>query len=253
MKHFRMLAAGLCSAVLLCGFAIPAYAYSDSGNEEPPVVEETPPPEPAPTITPGEGFSEDGNLVTRDLLYDAATNKQFITVETSGGNTFYIVIDYDKPVDEDGEQYHTYFLNMVDEADLLAALEAAGGELPVCSCTEKCAPGAIHTDCEVCAVNMTECAGTAPEPAPVTEPVEEPEPEPQQKSNTGTLLLILAVAVLAAVQAGTSKSTARSMKKLLYPKRITARNWPIMTIPRTMGRLGTRTIPKARIMNEIYK
>ena len=32
MKHFRMLAAGLCSAVLLCGFAIPAYAYSDSGN-----------------------------------------------------------------------------------------------------------------------------------------------------------------------------------------------------------------------------
>ena len=110
MKHFRMLAAGLCSAVLLCGSAIPAYAYSDSGNEEPPVVEETPAPEPAPTITPGEGFSEDGNLVTRDLLYDAATNKQFITVETSGGNTFYIVIDYDKPVDEDGEQYHTCLL-----------------------------------------------------------------------------------------------------------------------------------------------
>ncbi|NSD66300.1 DUF4366 domain-containing protein, partial [Fusicatenibacter saccharivorans] len=76
------------------------------------------------------------------------------------------------------------------------ALEAAGGELPACSCTEKCAPGAINTDCEVCATNMTECAGTAPEPAPVTEPVEEPEPEPQQKSNTGTLLLILAVAVL---------------------------------------------------------
>lgn len=140
MKHFRMLAVGLCSAVLLCCFAIPAYAYSDSGNEEPPVVEETPAPEPAPTITPGEGFSEDGNLVTRDLLYDAATNKQFITVETSGGNTFYIVIDYDKPVDEDGEQYHTYFLNMVDEADLLAALEAAGGELPACSCTENVRP-----------------------------------------------------------------------------------------------------------------
>ena len=190
MKHFRMLAAGLCSAVLLCGFAIPAYAYSDGGNEEPPVVEETPAPEPAPTITPGEGFSEDGNLVTRDLLYDAATNKQFITVETSGGNTFYIVIDYDKPVDEDGEQYHTYFLNMVDEADLLAALEAAGGELPACSCTEKCALGAIHTDCEVCATNMTECAGTAPEPAPVTEPAEEPE----TGGSMGTLLLILAVA-----------------------------------------------------------
>ena len=37
-----------------------------------------------------EGFSEDGNLVTRDLLYDAATNKQYITVETNGGSTFYL-------------------------------------------------------------------------------------------------------------------------------------------------------------------
>ena len=144
----------------------------------------------------GAALTPDGNLSLVDDIGGTASGKQFITVETSGGNTFYIVIDYDKPVDEDGEQYHTYFLNMVDEADLLAALEAAGGELPACSCTEKCAPGAIHTDCEVCAVNMTECAGTAPEPAPVTEPAEEPEPEPQQKSNTGTLLLILAVAVL---------------------------------------------------------
>ena len=59
------------------------------------------------------------------------------------------------------DRYHTYFLNMVDEADLLAALEAAGGELPACSCTEKCAPGAINTDCEVCAVNMTECAAVS--------------------------------------------------------------------------------------------
>ncbi len=92
-----------------------------------------------------------------------ATNKQFITVETSGGNTFYIVIDYDKPVDEDGEQYHTYFLNMVDEADLLAALEAAGGELPACSCAEKCAPWEPSIRiATVCAVNMSECAGKLP-------------------------------------------------------------------------------------------
>ena len=85
------------------------------------MTEETPAPE--PTIEPGEGFSEEGNLVTRDLLYDEHTNKQFITVQTSGGNTFYIVIDYDKPVDEEGEQYETYFFSVVDEADLLAAAE----------------------------------------------------------------------------------------------------------------------------------
>ena len=196
MKHFRMLAAGLCSAVLLCGFAIPAYAYSDSGNEEPPVVEETPAPEPAPTITPGEGFSEDGNLVTRDLLYDKATNKQFITVQTSGGNTFYIVIDYDKPVDEEGEQYETYFFSVVDEADLLAALEAAGGELPACSCTEKCAPGAIHTDCEVCAVNMTECVGKEAKPEVPTEPTEPAAEEPEKKSGVGGILVVLLIVSL---------------------------------------------------------
>ena len=164
-KWMKKLTAALCAAVLMCGMAVTAYAGGGEEWDGLAPVEALP----TETVDPGEGFTEDGNLVTRDLLYDKATNKQFITVQTSGGSTFYIVIDYDKPVDEDGEQYHTYFLNMVDEADLLAALEAAGGELPACSCTEKCAPGAIHTDCEVCAVNMTECAGTAPEPEPQTD------------------------------------------------------------------------------------
>lgn len=115
MKRFQVLTAALCAAVLLCGFSVPAYAYAGGGEGEDygdPTME-TPAPE--PTITPGEGFSEEGNLVTRDLLYDEHTNKQFITVQTSGGNTFYIVIDYDKPVDEEGEQYETYFFSVVDE------------------------------------------------------------------------------------------------------------------------------------------
>ena len=57
------------------------------------------------------------------MLYDKATNKQFITVQTKNGNTFFIVIDYDAPMNEDEEQYQTYFLNMVDESDLLALLD----------------------------------------------------------------------------------------------------------------------------------
>ena len=97
MKRFRVMAAALCAAVLLCGFSVPAYAYADGGEGadygDPTMTEETPAPEPEPTIEPGEGFSEEGNLVTRDLLYDEHTNKQFITVQTAGGNTFYIVID----------------------------------------------------------------------------------------------------------------------------------------------------------------
>ena len=206
MKKYRVLTAALCAAFLLCGMTAPAYAYSDEptgGYEEtdpaPTVedttVEETPTPE--PTLEPGEGFSEEGNLVTRDLLYDKHTNKQFITVQTSGGNTFYIVIDYDKPVNEEEEQYQTYFLSTVDEDDLLAAIEKAGGELPACTCTEKCAAGAVNTDCPVCATNMTECAGVAPEPEP-TEP-EEPEaqePEPETGGGMGPILLILAVALV---------------------------------------------------------
>ena len=199
MKRFRVMAAALCAAVLLCGFSVPAYAYADGGEGEdygePPMTEETPAPE--PTIEPGEGFSEEGNLVTRDLLYDKHTNKQFITVQTAGGNTFYIVIDYDKPVDEDGEQYETYFFSMVDEGDLLAAAEAAGVEQAVCSCPEKCVAGAVNTDCPVCALNMTECAGVEPEPEPTE--TEEPAPDedkPETGGNMGMLLLVLAVAVI---------------------------------------------------------
>ena len=84
------------------------------------------------------------------------------------------------------------------EADLLAAIQAAGGELPECSCADKCAVGAINTDCTVCAVNMGECQGKAPEPAPTMEP--EPDPEPEQPKNSGeTLLLVLAVVVIGGV------------------------------------------------------
>lgn len=193
-RKMRMLSAALCAAVLLGGMSVTAYAgggdeYMDYETE--PVVET----EPEPTIKPGAGFTEEGNIATRDLLYDKHTNKQFITVETKGGNTFYIVIDYDKPVDEEGEQYHTYFLNPVDEADLLAALEAAGGELPVCECAEHCAVGAINTDCPVCATNMTECVGAVPEPEPDPEPVED-EPVNEESGGAGMLILVLAVLVI---------------------------------------------------------
>ena len=189
-KRIKMLTAALCAVVLLCGFSVTAYAGGGPEWEGLDPAEETTTPE--PTIEPGEGFTEEGNLVTRDLLYDEHTNKQFITVQTSGGSTFYIVIDYDKPVDEEGEQYETYFLGVADEADLLAAFESAGGELPTCTCAEKCAAGAVNTDCPVCAANMTECAGVEPEP----EPAEDPEPEAKAGFPAGTLLLALAVVVI---------------------------------------------------------
>mgnify|MGYP001609380501 CR=1 FL=1 len=195
-KRIKMLTAAFCAAVLLCGFSVTAYAGGGPEWEGLDPAEETTTPE--PTIEPGEGFTEEGSLVTRDLLYDEHTNKQFITVQTSGGSTFYIVIDYDKPVDEEGEQYETYFFSQVDESDFLAALEASGGKLPACTCTEKCAAGAVNTDCPVCATNMTECVGVEPEPVEDTEPVDDPEPEQPEDTdgNMGTILLILAIAAV---------------------------------------------------------
>lgn len=152
---------------------------------------------PAPTTEPitkedGTGFTQNGNSVTRDLLYDKYSNKQFITIETRNGETFYLVIDYDKPLDEDGERYETYFLNLVDEADLLALIDG-DKQTPVCSCTTKCEAGAVNTSCEVCKTNMTECTGKEKvvEKVPEVTPEPEIEPEPEKKSSGGAVALLL--------------------------------------------------------------
>ena len=191
MKKLRLLLITLCVSVLMGSMAVTAYA---GGGEE---WDGLDPVEPLPTETvdPGEGFTEDGNLVTRDLLYDKATNKQFITVQTSGGNTFYIVIDYDKPTDEDGEQYQTHFLNMVDEADLLALTKDGESIVPACSCTDKCAVGKINTGCKVCRTNMSECAGKE-----VTEPTQQPaepaETAPEKSANGAGLVVVVLLLLL---------------------------------------------------------
>ena len=78
----------------------------------------------------GTAYSPSGNMKTLDLLYSKATHKQFITIETRKGEVYYLVIDYDKPIDEDGERYETYFLNAVDDRDLLAVLDEADKPTP---------------------------------------------------------------------------------------------------------------------------
>jgi len=167
-KKFRFLTVlAVCVMVLSC-FSVTAFAYADDTDQNLPVTEATQPeqqPEttPAPEKSKGEPIDDEGNAYTRDLLYDKATNKQFITVQTKSGNTFFIVIDYDAPINEDEEQYQTYFLNMVDESDLLALLDDdTAAALTTCNCKEKCAAGQVNTDCPVCKTNMSECTGTAP-------------------------------------------------------------------------------------------
>ncbi len=173
--------------------------YWSQGSTPPQDVEQTgqPSAEPSaqPTPQPGEPLSQGSEFSTRDLLYDKDTHKQFITVEGRDGNIFYIVIDYDAPVNEKEEQYQTYFLNKVDEADLAALVEQ--GEPVACSCTDKCHAGAVNTSCPLCAVNMTECVGKEPEPsAPVESQQPDADPEPVKKADSnGLLLVVLAVAL----------------------------------------------------------
>ena len=141
-------------------------------------------------------FTPDGNLTLIDDFLqievpgDEETEqveKQFITVQSKNGNTFYIVID------RNGETENVYFLNLVDEADLMALMESEDGETaaPTCSCTDKCVVGAINTNCEICRTNMSECTGKEPvvDPEP-TEPVEEPTEEPKS-TNFMPIIVVL--------------------------------------------------------------
>lgn len=183
----RLMASLLTMLLCLTVFSTTAFAGG------PDYVEPTEEPVPEETITPGEPLSEESDISTRDLLYDKATNKQFLTITDREGNIFYLVIDYDSPVSEDEEQYKTYFLNPVDTDDLTALAEEAETEPVACTCTEKCVAGSIDMDCPVCAANMTECAGKAPEPVATEEPVtEEPkEPEPSSGMNPAVLAVLL--------------------------------------------------------------
>ena len=85
-KGIRLLAALAFCFTLCFSFTLPAFAYAEDTEQELPVTEATQPeetPKPEPTEAPepygGEPFEEEGNVSTRDLLYDKATNKQFIT------------------------------------------------------------------------------------------------------------------------------------------------------------------------------
>ena len=192
IKRKIRLLTGLLAVMLCCAALTPAaFAYADDPEtaETAGTVQETDTPENDVPVTGGaEPLTPEGNLtIVDDIQGEAAGDKQFITVQTKAGNTFYIIIDRAA----DGENT-VYFLNAVDEADLMALME--DGEPAACDCTTKCAAGAVDTACPVCAVNMTECVGAEPEPEP--EPTPEPVEETAKESsglNPAVLLVVLLV------------------------------------------------------------
>lgn len=146
-------------------------------------------PESQASFTPGGNLSLIDDILQVEVPSTEDTElkeKQFITLQSKSGNYFYLIID------RTGDTENVYFMNLVDEADLMALIETEEKAAPVCSCKEKCAAGAVNTACKICHTNMTECAGVEPKPEPTeepTEPVEEPEPE--SGGNPLALLLIL--------------------------------------------------------------
>ncbi|MCI6247431.1 DUF4366 domain-containing protein [bacterium] len=139
----------------------------------------------------GAALTPDGNLtLIDDIGSTTAAGKQFITVETKNGNVFYLIIDRD---DKGEETVH--FLNQVDEADLLALMEdgetAAENTAIVCTCTDKCVPGAVDTSCPVCKNNMSECTGKEAVADTEPEPDEPEEPAAEKKGGAGAILAVL--------------------------------------------------------------
>jgi len=136
------------------------------------------------TIGPGMPYLADGNGHTLDVLYSAATNKQFITMQTKSGNVFYLVIDYDKPIDEAAEMYETYFLNLVDERDLMALMSEE--EMPTAT------PQVIY-------VTPEPTMQPTPTPTPTAAPETHAEPAEKEKS---PIVGIAAIVALLAVGGG---------------------------------------------------
>ena len=121
---FKRFGALLVSAVLCIGMAAPAFAFEgDSTPVEQPVLPEIVEEEDTVTITDEEtgALTPEGNLTLVDdyyTNYSDGSGQQFITLVSKSGATFYLVIDRNSK----GAQT-VHFMNLVDEADLLALME----------------------------------------------------------------------------------------------------------------------------------
>ena len=202
----RKLAPLLCAAALTLSLALPAgayYASNEDGANEPggPMtsISVTTEPVSEPELPSLGGLTPDGNLALIDDILDGSYysseeigeggKMQIVTVETKSGNVFYLVIDHST-----GD---VYFLNLVDESDLLALLEDEGYEAE-CDCEVKCEAGAVNTDCPVCRTDLKGCKGEEAEPTPTPTPAATSEPEDDGGFNAATLLPIALIILLGA-------------------------------------------------------
>ena len=119
----KKLGALLVSATLCAGMAAPAFAFEgEAAPVEQPVLPEVVE-EDVVTITDetSGALTPEGNLTLVDdyhTNYSDGSGQQFITLVSKSGATFYLVIDRNAK-----GQNTVHFMNLVDEADLLALME----------------------------------------------------------------------------------------------------------------------------------
>ena len=120
---FKRLGALLVSAALCAGMAAPAFAFEgEAAPVEQPVLPEVVE-EDVVTVTDetSGALTPEGNLTLVDDYhtdYSDGSGQQFITLVSKSGATFYLVIDRNAK-----EQQTVHFMNLVDEADLLALMD----------------------------------------------------------------------------------------------------------------------------------
>ena len=126
----KKLGALLVSAALCAGMAAPAFAFEgEAAPVEQPVLPEVVEEDVVTIMDETSGaLTPEGNLTLVDdyhTNYSDGSGQQFITLVSKSGATFYLVIDRNAK----GQQT-VHFMNLVDEADLLALMEeaAASGE-----------------------------------------------------------------------------------------------------------------------------
>ena len=125
MKMMNKFCTLMLSVALCAGMAAPAFAYGGEPTEEveQPVLTSTTDEEDVVTVTDEEtgALTPEGNLTLVDdyhTSYSDGSGQQFITLVSKSGATFYLVIDRNAK----GQQT-VHFMNLVDEADLLALME----------------------------------------------------------------------------------------------------------------------------------
>lgn len=153
--------------LMAVGFSTPAFAFVDTTEvtEEPvQVIEEA-----EPTEEEKIPFTIAGNGEVEDNIVDDPS-KEFFTVKTKGGNTFFLVIDRAR------NSENVYMLSMIDEYDLQEFLddEERNGK------QEEETPAVVLPE-------------TKPEPTP---DVEIEEPEEESSGGMNKILLLVFVAAL---------------------------------------------------------